>query len=235
MRFLITVALAVLVAAPVLAGPPVQGVYYTYDMPGGSFSPGRFSESWAGPGTHGQFGNTVNAESWNGTALGTEWKLWCPSISLPPVLVSDSRDGNGTGEVTWRTTYQGGYYWLGAVGPWGDENYTGDIDNFIVTATFMYVFGDVLGIRSNVTTTGHFTDYNECFVFSINNCAFFGDTDGGAKPATFPAFMDASCNTGTLTRGGWGSVTQMAFQITPPCLVPTEDSTWGRVKSLYEE
>lgn len=47
--------------------------------------------------------------------------------------------------------------------------------------------------------------------------------------------MDASCNTGTLTRGGWGSVTEMAFQITGDCQVGTEPSTWGKVKSLYGE
>ena len=94
MRFLITLALVALVATTVFAGPPQQGVYYSYDMPSGSFPAGRFSESWAGPATHGQFGNTVNAESWDGTALGTVWKLWCPSIATPPVLVSDTRDGN---------------------------------------------------------------------------------------------------------------------------------------------
>ena len=235
MKFLVTVVLVVLFAAPVLAGPPIQGVYYSTDFPGGSFSPGHFSESWAGPGTHGQIGNTVNAESWDGTTLGAEWKLWCPSIALPPALVSDTRDENGTGEVTWRTTYAGGRFWLGAVGPWGDENYTGDIDIFIVTATYMYVFGDVLGIAGNVTTTGHFDGYTECFVFSINNTRVFGATDTGSKPAAFPAFMDAGCNVGTLMRGAWGSVTEMAFQITPPCLVGTESSTWGEIKSLYEE
>jgi len=235
MRLLLTVLVIALLAAPVLAGPPVQGIYYSFDMPSGSFYAGRFSESWAGPGTHGQTGNTVNAESWNGTALGTEWKLWCPSIALPPMLVSDTRNVNGTGEVTWRTTYQGGHFWLGASGPWGDQDYTGDLDFFIVTTTYMYVFGDVLGIRSNVTTAGPIDGYNLCFVFGINNCAFFGDTDMGPKPTTFPAFMDALCNTGMLTRGGWGSVTELAFQITGDCQVGTEPSSWGKIKSLYGE
>lgn len=234
MKLLLTLAAIVLLGAPAFAGPPVQGVYYSFDLPGGTFFPGRFSESWAGPASHGQLGNTVNAASWDGASLGTEWKLWCPSIAAAPVLVSDTRDGSGTGEVTWRTTYDGGHFWLASTGPWGDEDYSGDLDVFVVTATFMYVFGDVLGIRSNVTTSGQIEGYTECFFFSINNCAFFGDTDSGALPAGFPAFMDASCSTGSITRGGWGSVTQMAFQITD-CQVATRRSTWGEIKSLYSE
>lgn len=235
MRLWLTVLALVVLAVPVVAGPPVQGVYYSFDMPSGSFNPGRFSESWMDMGAHGQIGNTVNAESWTGSALGTEWKLWCPSIALPPNLVADTRDAMGTGEVTWRTTYQGGHFWLSSSGPWGDEDYTGDLDFFIVTATYMYVFGDVLGIRSNVTTAGPFDGYNVCFIFSINNCAFYSDTNTGPKPVTFPAFMDQNCNTGTLARGGWGSVTEMAFQITGDCQVGTQPSTWGQIKALYGE
>lgn len=234
MRLLLTIVLIGLFAVPALAGPPIQGIYLSYDMPGGAFNTGYFSESWAGPGTHGQFGNTVHAESWDGNALGTEWRLWCPSIATNPTLVDDTRDETGTGDVTWRTTYQGGHFWLGAGGPWGDEDYTGNLDFFIVTATYLYVFGDVLGIRSNVTTSGPIAGYTECFIFSINNIAFFGDTDTGMKPANFPEFMDDGCNTGTLTRGGWGSVTEMAFQITGDCQVATQESTWGKIKSLYE-
>lgn len=234
MRFLLSVLAIVLLAVPVLAGAPIEGVYFSKDFPGGSYWPGHFSESWVGPGTHGQTGNTINAQSWDGTTLGAEWKLWCPSIALPPSLVSDTRDGNGTGEVTWRTTYQGGYYWLGAVGPWGDEDYTGVVDAFVVTTTYMYVFDDVLGIRSNVTMSGHFDDYSPCLVFSINNCAFFGDTDGGALPSGFPPFLDQGCNAGP-TRGGWGSITEMALEITGECMVGVEPSTWGQIKSLYEE
>jgi hypothetical protein len=235
MRLLLTALVLALLAAPVMAGPPVQGDYNSFDLPGGSFYAGRFSESWMDMGTHGQIGNTVNAESWTGSALGTEWRLWCPSITMSPTLVGDTRDGMGTGDVTWRTIYQGGHFWLSSSGPWGDEDYTGDLDFFIVTATYMYVFGDVLGIRSNVTTAGPFDGYNVCFIFSINNCAFYSGTDMGPKPATFPAFMDQNCSTGALTRGGWGSVTEMTFRITGDCQVPNQSSTWGNIKALYGE
>ena len=236
MRRFLLIAFVVLLAVPVMADPPAQGVYLSNDLPGGSFSPGYFSESWMDAGSHGQIGNTLNAASYDGS-LGTEWRFWCASIDAQPVLVEDTRDANGTGDVTWRTTYGGGLFWLSGSGPWGNgsQDYTGSVDFFIVTTTYLYVFGDVLGIRSNVTTSGPFDGFTECLIFSINNVAFFGDTDGGPKPPEFPEFMDASCNTGTLTRGGWGSITEMAFQITGECQVATEPSTWGKIKSLYQE
>jgi hypothetical protein len=224
-----------MVAFPALAGAPVQGTYYSFDYPGGSFNPGHFSESWAGPGRDGQIGNTVNAQSWNGTALGTEWMLWCPSIQTPPVLVADTRDGNGTGDVTWRTVYSGGHFFLGEPGPWGDEDYNGDLANFIVTATYKFVFGQLLGIRSNVVSWGQIDGYTDCMEYTINNAAFFGTTDTGPLPADYPPFLDEYCNTGAWSRGGWGSVTEIAIRIKGECGIAVQPSTWGKVKSLYGE
>jgi hypothetical protein len=231
-------ALVALLTAPVMADPPAEGIYLSDDMPGGTMLTGHFSESWIGTGGHGQIGNTIHAESYDGATLGTEWRFWCASIDAPPVLVSDTRDADGTGEVTWRTTYGGGLFWLSGTGPWGNgsQDYTGSVDYFIVTTTYMYVFNNILGIRANVTTSGPFDGFAECLYFSINNVAFFGNTDdNGPKPAEFPEFMDDGCNTGTLSRGGWGSITEMAFQITGQCQVATEPSTWGKVKALYTE
>ena len=235
MKFLICAAILSMIAFSAQAGTPVPGVYYSYDMPGGSFNTGRFTESWAGTGGQGNLGNTVNAQSWNGTALGTDWMLWCPSIQTPPVLVSDTRDGNGTGEVTWRTVYSGGHFFLGAAGPWGDEDYNGDLANFIVTATYKFVFGDLLGIRSNVVSWGQIDGYTNCMEYSINNAAFFGTTDTGTLPADYPPFLDENCNSGVWSRGGWGSATEIAIRIKGECGIAVEPSTWGKVKSLYGE
>jgi hypothetical protein len=235
MRFLSCAAILVMVAFPALAGAPVQGTYYSFDYPGGSFNPGRFSESWAGPGRDGQIGNTLNAQSWNGTALGTDWMLWCASIQTPPVLVSDTRDGNGTGSVTWRTVYSGGQFFLGEPGPWGDEDYNVDLASLIVTATYQFVFGQLLGIRSNVVSWGQIDGYTDCMEYTINNAAFFGTTDMGPLPADYPAFLDEYCNTGVWSRGGWGSVTEIAMRIKGECGIGVQPSTWGKVKSLYGE
>ena len=51
----------------------------------------------------------------------------------------------------------------------------------------------------------------------------------------FPPFLDDSCQTGTLARGGWGSVTEIALRILGTCTVATEESTWGAVKALYQD
>jgi hypothetical protein len=232
MKLLSMILVLGFVAIPAMGAPPVVGAYYSYDLPGGTFNAGRFSESWVDPGTHGQIGNTVNAESWNGTALGTEWKLWCPSIQTPPVLVSDTRV-NGTGDVTYRTVYSGGHFFLGAVGPWGDEDYTGDLNFFVITTTYMYVDNALLGIRSNVVSYGQIAGYTDCMEYEINNAAFFGTTDTGTKPADYPAFLDESCSEGVWIRGGWGSATQIAIRIRGECNVGVEPSTWGQIKALY--
>lgn len=227
-----------LAAVPVFAGPPATGVYFSTDM-GGAMFPGRFSESWIDPGSHGQVGNTINAESWDaGFGLASQWRIYCASIALPPTLISDSRDGSGTGEVSYRTEYNGGVFWLSKFGPWGDGSmdYTGVIDIFTVTATYMYVNNQVLGIRANVTTAGTFDNFTGCFEYSINNTAFFGDTDSvGPLPADFPSFMDDMCQLGTRTRGGWGSVTEIALRILGNCTVGTQETTWGSVKALYQD
>jgi hypothetical protein len=235
MRLTAMALVCLFAAVSVQAGAPVQGVYYSFDYPGGSFNPGHFSESWAGPGMDGQMGNTVNAQSWNGVVLGAEWMLWCPSIQTPPVLVADTRDANGTGDVTWRTVYSGGHFFLGAIGPWGDEDYNGDLANFIVTATYKFVFGTLLGIRSNVVSWGQIDGYTDCMEYTINNAAFFGTTDMGPLPADYPPFLDEYCNTGVWSRGGWGSVTEIAIRIKGECGIAVQPSTWGKVKSLYGE
>jgi hypothetical protein len=235
MRLTAMAFFCLLAAVGAQAGAPVQGVYYTYDMPGGSFNTGRFSESWAATGGQGAIGNTVNAQSFDGVALGIEWKLWCPSIQTPPVLVGDTRDQNGTGDVTWRTVYSNGHFFLGAAGPWGDQDYYGDLANFIVTATYKFVFGQLLGIRSNVVSWGQIDGYTDCMEYAINNAAFFGTTDMGPLPADYPAFLDEYCNTGTWSRGGWGSATEIAIRIKGECGIAAQPSTWGKVKSLYGE
>lgn len=222
-----------MLAASAFAGPPQQGVYLSNDL-GGSMLTGRFSESWVNPAaTHGQVGNTIHALSWDGFGLGSQWRLTCPSL-VSAVLVSDNRDGNGTGDVTYQTNYAGGTFWMSMNGPWGDGtvDYTGTIQTFVVTTTFQYVFGNLLGIRANVTMTGEFDGYDSCFDYTINNTAFFGTTDQMPLPADYPTFLDNVCSPG-VNRGGWGSVTEIALQIYGQCTVPTQEATWGTVKSLY--
>ena len=64
MKTVIVFILSVLVAAPVLAQPPINGFYKTTDL-GGLMLPGHYSEYWV-IGTGLNIGNTMNEESWDG-------------------------------------------------------------------------------------------------------------------------------------------------------------------------
>jgi hypothetical protein len=195
------------------------------------FDPGRFSESWMGG--PGQVGNTINAQSWDGSTLGGDWVVSCAAIASPPTLESDTRDANGTGDVVYSTIYGGGTFWFSMNGPWGDgtEDYTGTISTFNVTTTYQYANNNLLGIRSNITMSGIFDGYDNCVEYVISNAAFVGT--GGASPAGYPPYLNSSCATGP-TVGGWGDAVQITLNIFGSCTIPVEGKTWGGVKALYE-
>ena len=241
---LVLTLIAITAVSNPIIPPPINGIYFSNDLPEGAFNTGYFSESWVDPGTHGQIGNTVNAASWNGTVLGAEWRFWCTSIDVPPQLVDDTRDENGTGEVTWRTHYGAGNFWLSEEGPWSFDNsidFTGLITSFTTRTTYQYVADVVTGIRSNITAEGLFDNLGgnwtpECVEYTISNAAFFGTTEDGPRPNEFPPFLDPAACPGDdpgLTRGGWGSVTQITLTIRDCGIIPTESASWGKVKSFY--
>ncbi len=235
MRRVLLSVFCILLAGSAAATPPMTGTYYSMDLPGGTMLAGTFSESWVTAAGQGQIGNTLHANSWDGTTLATEWKVWCPSIAAAPLLISDTRDTNGTGNVTYQTDYAGGYFWLSMNGPWGDgtEDYSGTLITFRVETTYQYVMGSLLGIRSNVTMMGMFDGYDNCMQYVINNAAFTGTTDMMSMPAGYPPFLDTNCASGTVTTGGWGTVSDIAMQVLGSCTIRTQETTWGAVKSLY--
>jgi hypothetical protein len=109
-----------------------------------------------------------------------------------------------------------------------------------VTTKYLFAFGELIDIRGNVTLEGYFKQLDpswdeSCFMYQINNIAFYSSTDSGPKPPEFPAFLDPTAcpsETGGLTQGGWGDVTHITV-IIKDCTVPTENITWGAVKALY--
>ena len=229
MRYLVIVVLISLVATPALAGPPTPGVYSPAD--------GLFSESWNGPPyQNGILGNTIHAASWDGTDLGLEWLVSCPGIQIV-TLVSDTRDGDGYGTVTYSTDYVGGTLWLSKDGPWGDgtEDYLWTIDEFVVVSSHQYTPLGLM-IRSNITMQAHVGDFLDCLEYSINNAEIEGSTDYFPMPAHYPAFLDpTSCTSGVLTQGAWGNATQIGLVIYGDCTVPVRESTWGHIKSIYND
>lgn len=242
MRNAIAVLVLVMVAAiavpAVQAQPPIDGTWKTTN---GDFLEGRESTSWSAPGAlhpalggRLQPGNTFNAASWNGGTLGTEWAISCPFIvNVIPIFPNVV---NGNGFDIYQIIYAGGTITLDGSGPWGggDPSYTGIITTYIETRTVNYVNYQVVGANSTHSIDADIIGYtDDCVTFGIGNGAWIGDTDGGPKPAGYPAFIDNAC-TATPTLGRWGLTTNMTLTV-KGCLVPVENKSWGSIKSMYTE
>lgn len=231
MRYLVLVVLISLVAVPALATPPAIGVYNP--------DTGRFSESWKG-GQEGAAGNTINAMSWNG-ALGAQWTLHCMVSGAQAVKIDEDLDGTGTGYIKYKTIYYGNTLWLSGSGPWGDgsEDYTCTIGpgGMTVTVTHQYVLGNRVAAVSDITVGGQFDNYSNCFSYTLSNAAILGA--GAAPAADFPAYQDENCDTGTSVFGAWGDVDDITLVIyapdDPECTIPVRESTWGHIKSIYND
>lgn len=235
MRVLLLAVSILMVAGTVFAGAPVTGTYKSPGLTGANMLAGRFSESWVGG--PGQLGNTVNAESYDPgtTALGTEWRVWCPAISTAPIVTQDNIAGDGSGTIVYYTEYSGGQFWLSQNGPWGNgEDYTGNLINFNASTTYSYLPGGVLiNIVSDITFQGDIDGYDNCLTYTINNAAFDGDSNGGPFPTgDYPPLIDDQCSTGA-TVGGWGIASDITLVIYGNCTIGTEETTWGAVKARY--
>lgn len=143
---------------PALATPPVIGNY--------SPDEGRFSESWKG-GQEGAKDNTINAMSWDGSALGGQWTLQCMVAAAQAQETDRDIDEFGYGYVKYETNYGGGSLWLSGSGPWGDgsEDYTCTIGpvGMKVTVTHLYEAGVRVAAVSDITIRGVFDNYSNCF------------------------------------------------------------------------
>lgn len=232
---LLVVAVGVL-AASAFAAAPLPGSYQSTDL-GGPISTGRYTEGWdAGGGGALHTGATMNCSSWNGTALGTEWRYTCGTATGPAALIFSTMDGNGNGNRTYLVNYAGGTLWLSGTGPWanGDAQYAGHFDSYAEYETIQYVNWVPVAAVTNVQNTAHFDDYPlTCMSFSISNGTRVGTTDlGGVKPANYPDFLDLDCDP-TRTLGAWWNMTALTISINSGCVVPVQHSTWGSLKSLY--
>jgi hypothetical protein len=226
---LISVLTIVLVvgAASVIAGPPANG---TYKSSLGQFDEGREGTSWAGGGFL-SVGNVLHLESWDGSALGGDWKIVCP-IAVAVILIDDSVIG-GNGHRTYMITYAGGYIELGGAGPWagGDASYSGAINNYAEFRTIQYVGGVKVGSDSDHSVDAQLNGYTQtCVTWGIGNGVWLGE---GALPADHPAYLDPNCGAWGGP-GHWGDIRDLTITI-QGCAVATEEATWGRVKSLYKE
>jgi hypothetical protein len=225
-------AMLTLGVSAVCAQPPVDGIYKTQD---GDFLEGRYSVSWPGANGYESAGNLINLESWNGAALGSEWKVFCPFIVSVTTLYNVPTGPPGTYIAGYLIHYASGSVWLDGAGNWGggDASYTGTIDSYVEVRDIQVVSGLLTAADSNHNLAAHIIGYtSDCVAFAIGNSAWIGDTpQHGAKPADYPGFLDAAC-AATGTAGHWGTATDLTLTV-EGCFVGTEESTWGGVKARY--
>lgn len=230
----VTAALA-LVATVALAGPPVPGDYQSTDM-GGPIAVGRYTEGWNVGGSALSAGTTLNAQSWNGVALGTEWSYQCAKTLAPATLLVDHLDANGFGNRTYMCTFVGGTIWLSGTGPWGngDAAYPGQIDTYTEFETIQYNNWVPVAAVTNVQATAHFDAYPaSCMSFAISNGSRVGSTAlGGTKPATYPDLLLTDCSP-TAPEGAWWNMMTLTLSVSGGCATPAKHSSWGSIKAAY--
>lgn len=206
----------------------VPGVYQSTFF-GGPLLEGRSSQSWTAPANGAQgLGDVFNAQSWNGSSLGTQWAISCGTQNAPQ-LVQDNRV-SGTGTVVFTNSFLGGTFYFNN-GPWcSSASCTGTINQTIESVTVQYASGIPYAAVVNINTSGMFDGGSCNLTFAIANGVGGGDTDAAPKPATYPAFLDTSCNP-TRVYGSWGDVITITAKI--DCPTPARTSSWGAVKSMY--
>lgn len=233
--FATTLVLLGAFATVAFAGPPLPGNYQSSDL-GGPLSTGRYTEGWFAGGGALLPGTTLNAESWNGAALGTEWKYSCASEVAPAVLIHNTVNASGFGQKTFMKQFVGGRIWLSGTGPWGngDATYEGTLDSYTEFETVQYSNFLPVAAVTNVSATAHFDAYpSSCLTFAIANGSQAGSTAWGmTPPANYPAFLATDCSP-TATEGAWWNMLTLTLSVSSGCATPTKASSWGSLKAMY--
>ena len=190
-RQLTALVLAAIVLLPLLAvATPITGLYTSTDL-GGVLLTGRAS-TWR-PGVNSGLPHILNAQSWDGANLGTQWSVACAAENSA-FLVQDNRVA-GYGTIVYNSTFNGGTFTFYAGGwPWGDGTGTLNATTLISTVQYVMIGGVSTPVASvvNGNTTGTFS--NGCMLsFVIANGSGVGETPYFLKPPTYPTFLDATC------------------------------------------
>ena len=234
MRTIIGAVLSLALVIPALAACPIDGHFSSLYPDVGDYpmSLGRAAEAWCGGGA-GMPGNLMNAQSWDGTALGLEWKIWGMEIDADGGVEIDSNIVNGTGWIDYVTNYVGGEFWLSGDREWSSdgEDLVGQVSGFNVATRVTYLMGEVAGATSNFYLTGNFDGCEVCLIQEVTGNTELDWRPGGMLvnwgpfPADYPDFL---CPTedGEL-------FTVCCIDLVIACDVASETTTWGDVKSLF--
>lgn len=224
-------------AGAAYAGAPLNGNYQSTDL-GGPVYTGRYTEGWDSGGNPVTAGTTLNAESWDGAALATQWRYWCGTeLSNGVLLIDNVNPSTGNGNRTYMKTFVGGYIWLSGTGPWanGDPEYNGTITLYNEFETITYSNWVPIAAVTNVQAIAEFDDYPEqCMTFYIGNGTLVASTEvGDPIPSDYPDLLDTDCNP-TRTLGAFWDFTSVTLSIVD-CATGTEEATWGDIKMMYSE
>jgi hypothetical protein len=232
-KVLIIACVALMAGSALGACPDVVGLWSSNPElnPDYPLLNGRYSEAWCSGAGPLEPGNTINAASWDGAALGLEWQMSNMAIGAGgTTLVFDGVSG-GNGVRIYQTVYEGGDYWLGGDGDWtiGNVELNGFIVDFLIISTKYYVGGVVTAVVNNISFSGVFTECeSECEIeFAIANAArIWHSGQGGAMPANYPAFL-CGASTGELY-----TTSDITFSII--CApVAVESQSWSSVKDMF--
>lgn len=215
------------VSAATAPAAPLAGTYKSVDL-GGAMLQGRASQSWVMPNNASQGQNDViHLQSWDGSALGTQWGFSC-GVQPGQQTVQDDRV-SGTGVVTVTNAFTGGTFHLNP-GPWGSGTGTMGPAAMITVVSWFYIDFQVTGVSENIDLNGVF-DNSDCeLTLTSANGNVLGDTGLLPFPASFPGLLDAACSP-TRLHGSWAEIPRITMQI--GCTVPAERALWGGVKAIY--
>ncbi|MBA4379072.1 MAG: hypothetical protein C0395_10555, partial [Gemmatimonas sp.] len=149
----ILLLLVTVMASSLAFAEPIQGIYTSTDL-GGLLLTGR-AATWRS-GINSGFPHVLHAQSWNGTALGTQWEISCPTSSS--MSAQDNRVG-GVGTIVYTSTFSGGTFAFFAGGwPWGDGAGTLGAMTVITTVQYIMIGGNSTPVAAvvNGNTSGTF-------------------------------------------------------------------------------
>jgi hypothetical protein len=206
---------------------PYEG---SWSAPNGGVLEGRISEAWCSSSYEpGEPGNTLNAQSWDGAALGTQWRFSGMSIDANGAVETASDvNAMGFGWIDYLTSYEGGRFWLSGSEAWSDgTDLEGDVTLCSVTARVTLVAWQPVMLISNITIVGVFDLCQECSIgIAANSERVWMTGDPGAMPGSYPPFL-CSADSGELHY-------TCCMDVDIMCSVTgTEESTWGAIKEMH--